>query len=80
MVPLVSEKLIYAKIKHKKRQYMKLIIHDLAAEQWKQIAPEYEGWTVIADNGKIVPCCGCFGCCYCIFARKREEEEGRGGA
>ena len=41
---------------------MKLIIHDLAAEQWKKIKPEYEGWTVIADNGKIAPCCGCFGC------------------
>ena len=52
----------YAKMNIKKRSTMKLIIHDLSAEQWEKTAPEYEGWTVIADHGNILPCCGCFGC------------------
>ena len=41
---------------------MKLIIHDRTAEQWERIASEYEGWTVVSDNGMILPCTGCFGC------------------
>ena len=41
---------------------MRLLIHDLNDEEWKEIAGEYEGWKIISDNGTIKPCVGCFGC------------------
>lgn len=41
---------------------MKLLIHDLNKEDWEKRAEEYEGWTIISDNGSILPCVGCFGC------------------
>lgn len=51
---------------------MKLLIHDLTAREWEQVAKDYEGWTVISDTGTIRPCVGCF-CCWtggsgeCVF-------------
>ena len=41
---------------------MKLLIHDLNGEEWKKRAKEYEGWTILSDDGGILPCTGCFGC------------------
>ncbi len=41
---------------------MNLVIHDLKPAQWKLIEQDYEGWTVISDNGLIRPCVGCFHC------------------
>ena len=41
---------------------MNLVIHDLNPTEWKQIEREYEGWTVVSDNGLIRPCVGCFHC------------------
>ena len=43
---------------------MNLLIHDLNEEEWQKIASDYEGWTVVSDNGKINPCGGCFGCWF----------------
>lgn len=41
---------------------MKLVIHDLSADKWHEIADRYPDCTVIYDNGTIRPCVGCFGC------------------
>ncbi|MBO7677165.1 MAG: flavodoxin family protein, partial [Erysipelotrichaceae bacterium] len=41
---------------------MKLVIHDLNKEKWQKIADQYEGSTIISDDGTIQPCIGCFGC------------------
>ncbi|MBE5905236.1 MAG: flavodoxin family protein [Lachnospiraceae bacterium] len=41
---------------------MKLLIHDLSEAEWGKVAAEYEGWDVVAPNGDIKPCAGCFGC------------------
>ena len=41
---------------------MKLVIHDLNDEQWREIADRYQDSTVISDDGSIRPCVGCFGC------------------
>lgn len=41
---------------------MKLVIHDLTEEAWAAVAPRYAGWTVVAQEGPIRPCVGCFGC------------------
>ena len=41
---------------------MNLLIHDLNQEEWNAIASSYEGWDIIADDGTIKPCVGCFGC------------------
>ena len=41
---------------------MKLVIHDLSADKWREIADQYPDCTVISDNGTIRPCIGCFGC------------------
>ncbi|MBR2531493.1 MAG: flavodoxin family protein [Lachnospiraceae bacterium] len=42
---------------------MNLLIHDLGPELPDRIREEYDGWTVISDNGTILPCTGCF-CCW----------------
>ena len=41
---------------------MNLVIHDLKSADWQKIEHEYEGWTVLSDNGLIRPCVGCFHC------------------
>ncbi len=41
---------------------MRLVIHDLKDEIWSRIEAEYAPCTVVADNGSIRPCIGCFGC------------------
>ena len=41
---------------------MKLVIHDLSADKWHEIADRYPDCIVISDNGTIRPCIGCFGC------------------
>ena len=41
---------------------MNLLIHDLSDEEWGEVSDKYEGWKVIADEGNIKPCVGCFGC------------------
>ena len=41
---------------------MNLVIHDLNPAEWKLVEHDYEGWTVISDNGLIRPCIGCFHC------------------
>ena len=41
---------------------MNLVIHDLDPSEWKLVEHDYEGWTVISDNGLIRPCVGCFQC------------------
>ena len=41
---------------------MKLLIHDLDGSEWNKIAKDYEGWKVLADDGGIHPCIGCFSC------------------
>lgn len=39
-----------------------LVIHDLDPAGWDKISGDYEGWNVVADNGSIHPCIGCFSC------------------
>lgn len=41
---------------------MRLVIHDLSAEEWEQIRADYEGDRIVSDLGTIRPCIGCFGC------------------
>lgn len=41
---------------------MKLLIHDLNAADWLEIADQYKDYEVIADEGMIRPCIGCFSC------------------
>ncbi len=41
---------------------MKLVIHDLTAEEWENVKQDYEGDQIISDSGTIRPCVGCFGC------------------
>ena len=41
---------------------MKLLIHDLEADEFKKIEKEYSEDFVISDKGTIKPCIGCFGC------------------
>ena len=41
---------------------MKLLIHDLKQEEWEQLAPDYAGWILIAEDEHIRPCVGCFAC------------------
>ena len=41
---------------------MGLVIHDLSAEEWEKVKADYEGWTVVSDDGTIRPCIGCFSC------------------
>ena len=41
---------------------MKLVIHDLKQEEWKEIASDYAGWTVLSEDRPIRPCVGCFSC------------------
>ena len=41
---------------------MNLVIHDLNEKDWERFKADYEGWTVISDNGNIHPCIGCFSC------------------
>ena len=42
---------------------MKLLIHDLDQEEFAQIMPQPSGDTkIIANDGKIKHCIGCFGC------------------
>ena len=41
---------------------MNLLIHDMDKTEWEKVAADYEGWKIIADNGEIKPCVGCFGC------------------
>ena len=42
---------------------MNLVIHDLCENEWNKISADYEGWTVVSDNGAIGTCTGCF-CCW----------------
>ena len=42
---------------------MKLVIHDLSAEEWNRIKADYEGDRIVSDLGTIRPCVGCF-CCW----------------
>ena len=39
-----------------------LVIHDLDPAGWDKISSDYAGWNVVADNGSIHPCIGCFSC------------------
>ncbi len=41
---------------------MNLLIHDLGPELPDRIREEYDGWTVISDNGTILPWTRCFFC------------------
>lgn len=41
---------------------MNLVIHDLNPEEWNKISEQYAGWSVISDEGTILPCTGCFSC------------------
>ena len=41
---------------------MKLLIHDLNREEFNNIADKYEDYTIVADEGTIRPCIGCFSC------------------
>ena len=41
---------------------MKLLIHDLTAEEWDQTAEDYRDCKIISDTGPIRPCIGCFHC------------------
>jgi len=41
---------------------LNLLIHDLSDEEWGEVSDNYEGWKIIADEGNIKPCVGCFGC------------------
>ncbi len=42
---------------------MKLVIHDLTAEEWEKIKSDYDEDRIISDLGTIRPCIGCF-CCW----------------
>ena len=42
---------------------MKLVIHDLTAEEWEKIKSDYAQDRIITDLGTIRPCVGCF-CCW----------------
>ena len=42
---------------------MKLVIHDLKAEEWEKVKSEFAGAQIISDSGTIRPCVGCF-CCW----------------
>ena len=42
---------------------MKLVIHDLTAEEWERIQTDYAEDRIISDLGTIRPCVGCF-CCW----------------
>lgn len=41
---------------------MRLIIHDLKAEQADLFLPKDEETKTVYPKGDITPCCGCFGC------------------
>lgn len=41
---------------------MRIVIHDLNEEVWKQFANVSSDVKVISDNGTIKRCVGCFGC------------------
>lgn len=41
---------------------MKVIIHDLAKEEWDSLIDLPKDATVISNNSKIKKCIGCFGC------------------
>lgn len=41
---------------------MRLLIHDLKADEYKRIESEYRNDCVVSDQGTIRPCIGCFGC------------------
>ncbi|MBQ9037470.1 MAG: flavodoxin family protein [Erysipelotrichaceae bacterium] len=41
---------------------MNLLIHDLDEKRWEEVKSEYEGWSIVSDNGQIRPCSGCFSC------------------
>ena len=41
---------------------MNLVIHDLSPAEWDKVSDDYAGWNVVADNGNIGPCIGCFSC------------------
>ncbi len=41
---------------------MKLLIHDLNEAEWLTIADQYEDYEIVADDGTIRPCIGCFSC------------------
>ena len=41
---------------------MNLVIHDLSPAEWDKVSGDYAGWNVVADNGNISPCIGCFSC------------------
>ena len=41
---------------------MDLVIHDLSPAEWDKISSDYAGWNVVADNGSMHPCIGCFSC------------------
>lgn len=41
---------------------MRIVIHDLKEEVWKQFANVPSDVKVISDNGTIKRCVGCFGC------------------
>ena len=43
---------------------MNLLIHDLKDKEWADLSSDYEGWTVVTDNGEMHPCIGCFSCWY----------------
>ncbi len=48
--------------KERELKKMKLVIHDLPAEEWEKISPDYTGDRIVSDLGTIRPCVGCFGC------------------
>ena len=41
---------------------IKLLVTDMDEKEWNRIKKDYEGWTVIRDDGSIHPCIGCFSC------------------
>lgn len=41
---------------------MKLILHDLTPDQAESILPKLSEYRMVADNGTIRHCVGCFGC------------------
>ena len=61
---------------------MKLVIHDLTAEEWEKVKRDYEGDQIISDSGTILPCVGCFGCWnktpgQCVLRDGYENKEER---
>ncbi len=57
---------------------MKLLIHDLKESEWQKVAAEYAGWEVLAEEGAIHPCIGCFSCWLktpgvCVFEDKYQR-------